>query len=174
MGQRLNIELKYGDKLLANCYFHWSGYTLSSLRLTKAILSYIQTHPTEFYDTAYAIKAFKAVGASLLSDPNSDRNNGWIGITEEEQKETRDYMEGMIEIDTESKTINFDCAYEYCEENLDDDEVVVPFDTEIDCEPDAIPFNLVDQLSTAVAFAELSRKHKTYFKIGTHVFHSIC
>lgn len=31
MGQRLNIEFIYDDKVIANVYYHWSGYTIDSL-----------------------------------------------------------------------------------------------------------------------------------------------
>ena len=33
MGQRLVIEIKEGDTVLANAYYHWSGYTETSLIL---------------------------------------------------------------------------------------------------------------------------------------------
>ena len=38
MGQRLNIEIKKGEQLLANCYYHWSGYSETALELTKKII----------------------------------------------------------------------------------------------------------------------------------------
>lgn len=31
MGQRLNIEVIKNGKVVGNCYYHWSAYTLSSL-----------------------------------------------------------------------------------------------------------------------------------------------
>lgn len=39
MGQRLNIEIKSKGKVVANCYYHWSAYTMSALQLTKEIIS---------------------------------------------------------------------------------------------------------------------------------------
>lgn len=41
MGQRLNIEIVANSEPLANSYYHWSGYTSSSLELTKVIIEAI-------------------------------------------------------------------------------------------------------------------------------------
>ena len=44
MGQRLNIQIEANDtntnetKVLANCYYHWSGYTSSAMELVKEIV----------------------------------------------------------------------------------------------------------------------------------------
>jgi len=38
MGQRLNIEILKGGKILANAYYHWSAYTLPALELCKGII----------------------------------------------------------------------------------------------------------------------------------------
>lgn len=38
MGQRLNIEMKTKGKVVANCYYHWSAYTMTALQLTKEII----------------------------------------------------------------------------------------------------------------------------------------
>lgn len=39
MGQRLNIEIMEKEEiLLANAYYHWSGYTSSSIYLTQYII----------------------------------------------------------------------------------------------------------------------------------------
>lgn len=34
MGQRLNIEIISGDKVLANAYYHWSAYSRIAIELT--------------------------------------------------------------------------------------------------------------------------------------------
>lgn len=41
MGQRLNLQIEYGSTILANAYFHWSGYTGSSMQLTKKVMDAI-------------------------------------------------------------------------------------------------------------------------------------
>ena len=39
MGQRLVIEIKEGDTVLANAYYHWSGYTETSLNLLNEVMN---------------------------------------------------------------------------------------------------------------------------------------
>lgn len=52
MGQRLNIEIIDGNyKVLANCYYHFEGYTGKALNLAKRILTrleYIHDFPKKF------------------------------------------------------------------------------------------------------------------------------
>lgn len=38
MGQRLNIEIWNNGQVLANVYYHWSGYTSSALALTRKVV----------------------------------------------------------------------------------------------------------------------------------------
>ena len=38
MGERLNIEVVKGNKLLANSYYHWSGYSNCAVNLTIEIV----------------------------------------------------------------------------------------------------------------------------------------
>lgn len=45
MGQRLNIEIMKGNKVLANAYYHWSAYTSSALELCKNIIGEIRIAP---------------------------------------------------------------------------------------------------------------------------------
>lgn len=66
MGQRLNIEIKRGDTLLANAYYHWSGYSGSAVEMTLDILNYMDNNPqynTE--DVLYAIRILESTGAGL-------------------------------------------------------------------------------------------------------------
>lgn len=42
MGQRLNLEITIGENVLANAYYHWSGYTTSSLKLVESALKKIR------------------------------------------------------------------------------------------------------------------------------------
>ena len=39
MGQRLVIEIKEGDTVLAIAYYHWSGYTETSLNLLNEVMN---------------------------------------------------------------------------------------------------------------------------------------
>ena len=61
MGQRLNIEIINDDKVLANAYYHWAGYTTSAISLTETILhSFID-------DGCYDLPKAIALGPSSVS-----------------------------------------------------------------------------------------------------------
>lgn len=135
MGQRLNIEIKNKDKVLANSYYHWSAYSQSSLNLAKKIIdgykdikedneilrAVIMLGLTgagltrESIDYAYKnIKDFNLtiddgeMFGKYLIPLAKGRNEGLIGITEHEMNETRSWEEGRITIDIDSKTFDFD------------------------------------------------------------------
>lgn len=71
MGQRLNIEIVKGSKLLANSYYHWSGYSSSSIELLKVIKKYIDNNENKD-DLLYAIKMLESTGAGLTDNQVSD------------------------------------------------------------------------------------------------------
>jgi hypothetical protein len=127
MGQRLNIEIKNNEKFLANCYYHWSGYTTSSLELTKEIINCVENNNVK-PDVNGAIKVLRETGATFskpawdkAKEENivsgdyleyCDRDNGIIAVTDLEMKETRAWEEGRITINIENKTFDFKCATE--------------------------------------------------------------
>lgn len=68
MGQRLVIEIKEGDTVLANAYYHWSGYTETSLNLlnevmNKGIFNNIPIKFSKGDEQLYAIKLLETTGA---------------------------------------------------------------------------------------------------------------
>ena len=65
MGQRLNIEIKKGDKVLANAYYHWSAYSSSSCEMALGIVDYIENNVQDCDDVLYAIKILEFTGAGL-------------------------------------------------------------------------------------------------------------
>lgn len=72
MGQRLNIEIKKKDKVLANCYYHWSGFSNSAVNLALDIIKnfeYIDKFetkdPTNNKDLLFAIKLLEKTGAGV-------------------------------------------------------------------------------------------------------------
>ena len=71
MGQRLNIEIVKGSKLLANSYYHWSGFTSSSIALLKEIQEFMKENKNED-DLLYAIKILESTGAGLTDNEVSD------------------------------------------------------------------------------------------------------
>lgn len=142
MGQRLNIEIKKGDKLLANSYYHWSGYSESSLVLTKRIIDKFEDVKEE-NDLIKAIMLLQLTGAGITrqtidylyknipnfnleeevnpDDPfgeyklhlTNGRNEGLIEVTEERMKETRSWEEGRITIHIDTKTFDFDVIWKH-------------------------------------------------------------
>lgn len=137
MGQRLNIEIKKNDKVIANCYYHWSGFSNSSLELAKLIIDKFDTVHEE-NDVIEAIMLLQLTGAGITRPaisylykniPNFDleeeiktnnpwgeyklhlskgRDEGLIGITEKEMDDTRRWEEGRITIDVTNKTFDFE------------------------------------------------------------------
>ena len=112
MGQRLNIEIRKEDKVLANAYYHWSGYASRSLDLTSEILKNIDNVNFD-NDVAKAVKLLEVTGAGLtksefglLSDDIRniafksaiDRNSGLIAISEKGMSNTQFWEEARVEI----------------------------------------------------------------------------
>lgn len=121
MGQRLNIEIHDGryksplrGRLVANAYYHWSGYSESAVELLQEALKAFENQD-EAEPLPRAIRILEATGAGFSADellrgkellntvpftvqPTSGRNDGLIAITEKAMKETRVWEEGRIEI----------------------------------------------------------------------------
>lgn len=93
MGQRLVVNVYEKDKKVANAYYHWSGYTISSLRVLKDISkAYIENKDIS------AVDLLKATGARLSNDDNCNRNDGIIEITESGMENSSSWSEGDIDI----------------------------------------------------------------------------
>lgn len=128
MGQRLNIEIKNSKKVLANAYYHWSGYTGSSLYLTEEILAEISRSPRENFknDKEYAVALLMSTGANIeenqekyaakygiseeickKSSEKLNRNTGIIAMRPIFQKDTRNYEEARVTIDIDRKIVKF-------------------------------------------------------------------
>lgn len=147
MGQRLNIEIKNQDKVLANAYYHWSGYTSSALELIQLILESLEKVNFE-NNVIKAIKLLEETGAGLVNEEleyakkifeskniffseGISRNEGLISITEEGIEKNRYWEESRVEIDLVNKTIKFDAVFkisieEYEEEYVDEDVEDIP------------------------------------------------
>lgn len=145
MGQRLNIEIKKGEQLLANCYYHWSGFSEPALELTKKIIDKFDDVREE-NDVIKAIMLLQLTGAGITRPtigylyeniPNFNleeeiytnnpfgeykyhlsmgRDAGLISVTEKEKEETRYWEEGRITIHIDTKTFDFDVLWD-CEKN---------------------------------------------------------
>lgn len=147
MGQRLNIEIKDEGKVLANAYYHWSGYTSSALELIQLILESLEKVNFE-NNVIKAIKLLEETGAGLVNEELEyakkifksknisfseciSRNEGLISITEEGIEKNRYWEESRVEIDLVNKTIKFDAVFkisieEYEEEYVDEDVEDIP------------------------------------------------
>lgn len=68
MGQRLNIEIKKGDKVLANSYYHWSAYSQSSCEMAIDIANFIKENQQNCEDVLYAIRILEHTGAGLTDN----------------------------------------------------------------------------------------------------------
>lgn len=131
MGQRLNIEIRSKNKTLANCYYHWSGYTMPASYLTMCILEGIRTLDRELVgnDKKYAALLLASTGGRLedkqeayakkynftdeeikkLSD-GANKNEGLIALRPIAAKLTRRYEEARVMIDIDKKFVNFQTA----------------------------------------------------------------
>lgn len=129
MGQRLNIEITKNGKVLANAYYHWSGFTDSAIELTTQILSRFEEvkkkvarQKSSNKDLLFAIRLLELTGAGIdFKDKESDRvltignefktmidrNEGIIGVTKKQIEETRNWEEARVEIDIATKIVWF-------------------------------------------------------------------
>ncbi len=124
MGQRLNIqiEVNYTDTnetvVLANCYYHWSGYTSSAMELVNKIVD-SGIYKLDILDPVEkAIRLLEATGAGLAEDELTDtyntpkykvstnRNDGLIAISEEGTNRVADWEETRVTINLTTGSIN--------------------------------------------------------------------
>lgn len=135
MGQRLNIEIHSGnDNLLANAYYHWSGYTGSSIKLTQLILENMEQVKEE-NPTLRAVALLELTGANLTEEeivhakaikPDGEwtkatsRNAGLTAISKKGTDETRRWEEARVTIDLEDQTVTFDSISRYSKEEFEE------------------------------------------------------
>lgn len=130
MGQRLNIEIiDRNGECLANSYYHWSAFSTSSLATAVEVIANFDKLRKQYENNMLlAIKMLEQSGAGLTKDgslekakelfPNEifkigeNRNSGLIGITEKDIDETRQWEEGRITINIDTKTIDYGVFFE--------------------------------------------------------------
>lgn len=140
MGERLNIEIVKGEKVLANAYYHWRGFTRTTMETTNTILkaySRIKTNvarsKSSNKDLLFAIRLLETTGAGIDFSKKEndfvckigkefkcmqDRNEGIIGVTKKDIEETRTCEEERVTIDIESEEVSFEAFMEYDEEEI--------------------------------------------------------
>ena len=135
MGQRLNIQIEANDtdtnktEVLANCYYHWSGYTSSAMELVNEIVNSGIYNLDILDPIEKAIRLLEATGAGLAEDEltdtyntpkykvSSDRNKGLIAISEEGKNSTVKYEESRVTINLTTGSINMsDMVYDVTDE----------------------------------------------------------
>ena len=139
MGQRLNIQIEANNpttdktEVLANCYYHWSGYTSSAMELVNEIVE-SGIYKLDILDPVEkAIRLLESTGAGLAMDEltemyntpkykvSTDRNMGLIAISEEGTNRVADWAESRVTINLTTGSINmsdmfYDETYEYSRE----------------------------------------------------------
>lgn len=156
MGQRLNMSITRKGKVIANAYYHWSGYTGSAAAITSRVYDFLSDNKDVIKNPKLlAIRALESTGAGL-EEPEyeylkslksymkesfnigQDRNTGLIAVTPREVKETIKWAETSSYIDMDTLLISFDscCCYETVEdikewyEEFDPDVDLVEYDFE--------------------------------------------
>lgn len=166
MGQRLNIEIMENGKVLANSYYHWSGYTSSSFETTQEVLNKIVevSHKNRVIN---AVKLLEVTGAGLSDEEKAyllkkvksaakisfaecrGRNDGLIAVSPNGIKETECWEEARVIIDLTSRTVNFGAVHSFPSkedfEKAYDEECSYPVHDDIDFEN--IPFDNLAEIS---------------------------
>ena len=187
MGQRLNIEIVKNGDVLANCYYHWSGYSNCAINLALEIIvkfDYIKEYklddPVKNIDLLFAIRLLEETGAGVTNieetkeilgneliklNKCNNRNDGIIGIKKEDIENTRYWEEGRVTIDIEKETLDFDVIDEHTlQEILEDYEKNEEEIEEINVSLKNIAFENVFDLK---AFIDKANYNEQYF------FHNI-
>ena len=172
MGQRLVVNIVKDNIVLANSYYHWSGYTDSALCITvDCIKRFAETKYED--DIEKAIDMLYATGAGMeLAEENNkvffehkaknpffsipfvkgtDRNSGLIAIAKDSITESQNWSEGDVFIDIGTKTVDFRVLYEVDKDSLVEDECYredIEFDELSNEEIEQKYINAVDKLKT--------------------------
>ena len=103
MGQRLNLEIRYGKEVLANAYYHWSAYTNSTLELANTIVEEIINKNIKFNRLLWnerimeAVKVLELTGAGINKEEKEEiKSMRFLNV--EEFKNCVDRNEGLISV----------------------------------------------------------------------------
>lgn len=147
MGQRMVCTVKKNQEDICKLYYHWSAYTVSALMETRDIIQWIDECEDDDL-VLHLIRCAEQNGGGIQNgvDGNEwnyisrlypdcafkcepiNRNNGLIAVSEEGMAEMQRWSEGDVEIDIDSRTVNFtvfggyDSLEEYETERMDWDE----------------------------------------------------
>ena len=142
MGQRLNIQIEMDipdsseSKVLANAYYHWSGYTSSAYELVKKIAdSNYWNEECKLADpVAQAINLLEVTGAGLEKDEFTDkypesiyklstnRNDGLIAISKTGMDATQNWEEARVTINLTTNMVDMGGVYYLDEVDKEEEE----------------------------------------------------
>ena len=174
MGQRLNIEIRYGpddDDVLANCYYHWAGYTCTAAEHASSIIKRFheinKIKPNAKKDVYYAIVLLKRTDEGFNDFDYQDickenlipiekrkklprcnnRNLGLMSITKKGIEETRKWEEARLVVDISNKIIDFhNCFWVDIKEEFEKDHEDEKWTYgELTIDPFEIPFDDFDK-----------------------------
>lgn len=131
MGQRLNIQIEMDipdsneSKVLANAYYHWSGYTSTAYELVKMIVDseYWNDNCTIMDPVEKAIRILEVTDAGLTKDEfteaypeskyklSTNRNNGLIAISEAGMLATQTWEEARVTINLTTGMVDMGDVY---------------------------------------------------------------
>ena len=174
MGQRLNIQLEDNTGVLANAYYHWSGYTSSAMLLTNIIISSDLIDDTSISNKVKAVKLLELTGAGLTIDEfnddfpshlykeSKDRTEGLIAISKEGIEETQSWEEARVTIDLDTQQIRFNIYWDVNIEEYDPEDIAkIPeqsYDSELDYE-----------YTTFKEFPELYKEYDLNYSKGKYI-----
>ena len=138
MGQRLNIEISHEGRTLANCYYHWSAYTIPAIHLVNEIIAeyngIMSSNDSRLKSTPelIAIRLLEKTGGGITEDeaqrikdaklldlmdviikPARSRNDGLISVTAQGMDDTRRWEEGHVDIDLGKEAVWFEVFNAY-------------------------------------------------------------
>lgn len=179
MGQRLNLEITAEGNVLANAYYHWSGYTSASLRVAEVALKKFEEGKRSTLDQyELALDMLENTGAKFTRDEliawnghtftdilgkvlprkarisdGVNRNDGLISVTSMGINGTRIWEEARVSIDIVKKIVLFDAIWPIDDgekELLEDYELNPTEVPEINFEFEQIPFDQFDDIKNKI------------------------
>ena len=116
MGQRLVINIKHRKDIKCNAYYHWSGFTAEAMSIIKQMR-------LDKFEEKYGHMTPIIAGINLLISTGAnfgkDRNEGLIEVDKEGIKNNLRWSEMTINIDLESKTVDFNDCFRVIKPNQD-------------------------------------------------------
>lgn len=120
MGQRLVFEITKDDKTIMTAYYHWSGYSSTSMAITKMFYEALKERqpdhqkvtPIDVYQALLATGAGPSLEMLADNDANypkpdehkPNRNEGLIDVVDEHMEKSLGYAEMLVVYDLTTDT----------------------------------------------------------------------